>query len=138
MKQINGFINFNGACREAMTWYQECLGGELILSPIAGSPIESQCPPEIKDQIMHASLTKGDAILMGTDMTGMGGYIKGNSVALLINCSSEEEAYTIYTKLSVGGMIVDPLKVQFWGAYFGVFDDRFGIRWMVIYDKSHH
>jgi len=136
MKLINGFINFNGRCREAMTFYQEVWGGDLILSPVAGSPMENMCPPSMKDHLMHASLTNGDAVIMGSDIAGPGGYIKGNTVALLINCSSEEEINALYTKLSAGGEIVDPLKDQFWGDTFGVFDDKFGVRWMIRYGKS--
>ncbi|MDF2430582.1 MAG: PhnB protein [Mucilaginibacter sp.] len=138
MTQINAYINFNGKCREAMTFYQECLGGNLVLQPIEGSPIESQCPASMKTHIMHSSLTKDSLILMASDMTGPGGYIYGNSIVLSLNCSSEEEINTFYSKLSEGGEIVDPLKVQFWGALFGVFDDKFGIRWMLIHDKNQN
>ncbi|HVW97022.1 MAG TPA: VOC family protein [Mucilaginibacter sp.] len=138
MKLINGFINFNGQCREAMTFYQEIFGGDLILSPIEGSPIENLCGPEMKDQIMHSQLTNGNAVIMGTDMTGPGDYVKGNSVGLLINCSNEGEAHSIYEKLSAGGTIIDPIKIQFWGDLFGVFNDKFGINWMVIYSNNQN
>jgi PhnB protein len=136
MTQINAYINFNGKCREAMTFYQECLGGDLMLQTIEGSPIEAHCPSEMKNQIMHSALTKDRLLLMASDMSGPGGYTHGNSVVLSLNCSSEEEIHTFYIKLSEGGQILDPLKVQFWGAWFGVFDDKFGVRWMLIYDEN--
>ncbi|MDP9076476.1 MAG: VOC family protein [Bacteroidota bacterium] len=138
MTHINGFINFNGRCREAMTYYQEILGGDLVLSPIAGSPIENMCPPEIKDHLMHACLKNGSAVVMGTDLTGPGGYIKGNDVALLINCTSEEEINRLYEKLSAGGEIMDPLKEQFWGDTFAAVKDKFGITWMVVLGKNEN
>lgn len=75
-------------------------------------------------------------MLMGSDMVGPDGYIKGNTVALSLNCSSEDEINSFYTKLSEGGKVLDPLKTQFWGAMFGVFNDRYGIRWMLMYDKN--
>ena len=136
MTQINAYINFSGNCREAMTFYKECLGGELTLQTVGGSPIEAQCPAGMKDQIMHASLTKGALLLMGSDMAGPGGLSKGNNIALSVNCSSEEEINTFFSKLSEGGKIIDPLKLQFWGAMFGVLTDKFGIRWMFNYDKN--
>ncbi len=136
MAQINAYIGFNGACREAMTFYKECLNAELDLQTIEGSPIESQCPPAIKHQIMHATLTKGSLLLMGTDMNAPGGYVRGNNVALSLNCSSEDEINTFFNSLSAGGNIIDPLGVKFWGAIFGVLDDKFGIRWMLHYDKN--
>ena len=73
---------------------------------------------------------------MGSDMVGPDGFNKGNNIALSVNCSSEEEINTFFSKLSAGGKIIDPLKVQFWGAIFGVLTDKFGINWMFNYDKN--
>jgi PhnB protein len=136
MTQINAYVGFNGKCREAMTFYKECLGGELSLQTFGGSPMEAQCPAGMKDQILHSSLTKGQLLLMGSDMVGPDGYIKGNDIALSVNCSSEEEINTFFSKLAEGGKIIDPLKVQFWGAIFGVVKDKFGITWMFNYAKN--
>jgi PhnB protein len=56
MTQINAYVGFNGKCREAMTFYKECLDGELTLQTFGGSPMEAQCPAGLKDQILHSSL----------------------------------------------------------------------------------
>ena len=136
MQHINAYIGFNGRCHEAMTFYKECIGGELTFMPVKGSPIEAQCPPTMKDQILHSTLTVNGSLLMGSDMVGPGGYIKGNDMALSVSCSSEEEINSFYSKLGEGGKVLDPLKVQFWGAMFGVVEDKFGVRWMFNYDKN--
>ena len=136
MTQINAYIGFKGQCREAMTFYQECLGGDLMFQPIGGSPIESQFPAGLENEILHCALTKDGLLLMATDCIGPGGYTKGNNVALSLNCSSEDEIRAFYSKLSAGGQIMDPLKEQFWGALFGVFTDKFGIVWMLNYNKN--
>ena len=135
--QINAYVGFNGKCREAMTFYKECLGGELALTTVAESTIAAQCPSAMQDNILHSSLTKnGTLLLMASDMTDHDGFHQGNNISLSLNCSSEEEINTFFSRLSEGGKIIDPLKVQFWGALFGVFKDRFGIRWMLNYDKN--
>jgi PhnB protein len=136
MTQINAYLNFDGNCRQVMEFYKTCLGGDLMLQTVGGSPVEAQCPAGMKDQILHASLTKGSLNLMGSDMSGPEGIIKGNNIALSLNCSSEEEINNFFSSLSAGGKIIDSLKTQFWGAIFGVFVDQFGIRWMLNYDKS--
>jgi len=136
MPQVNPYINFNGKCREAMNFYKDCIGGELTLMPVAGSPLEAQCPPTMKDQIAHASLTNNGFVLMATDMTSPAGYKPGNNIAVSVNCDSEEEISSFYSKLSNGGSVMDSLKVQFWGALFGVVIDKFGICWMLNYDKN--
>jgi len=38
MKQINCIPDFNGNCREAMTFYQKCLGGDLQVTTFADMP----------------------------------------------------------------------------------------------------
>jgi PhnB protein len=136
MTQINAYVTFTGNCREVMTFYKECIGGELTMQTIGGSPIETDFPPKMKNMILHASLTKGSLLLLGSDCVGPDGYTKGNNIALCVNCSSDEEINTFYTKLSAGGKIIDPLGVKFWGAVFGVFTDKFGISWMLNYNKS--
>ena len=137
MTQINPYISFHGKCREAMTFYKECLGGELMFQTVGDTPMGAQCSEDEKEQIMHASLTKDGILLMATDMIAPGQeFIKGTDIALSLSCSSEEEINDFFSKLSAGGEIVDPLKTQFWGALFGVLSDKFGIKWMLNYDKN--
>jgi PhnB protein len=119
-----------------MTFYKDCLGGELTLQTIAGSPIESQCPAAMKDSILHASLIKNNLILMASEMAAPEGLICGNNIALSLNCRSETEISIFFSKLSAGGKIIHPLKLEHWGAIFGVFTDKFGIRWMLNYDND--
>lgn len=137
MTQINAYLNFNGNCREAMSFYKECLGGELSMQTVEGSPIEAQCPSAIKHQILHATLAKDELVLMGSDMQEPGDdFTKGNNIALSLNCSSDEEIKTFFSNLSEGGKISHALKEEFWGATFGVLTDKYGIRWMLNYDKN--
>ena len=137
MATVNPYIGFNGRCREAMTFYKACLGGgELFFVPVEGSPMEAECPPAMKDQILHSSLVKDGFVLMGTDMVGPGGYVPGNSIALSVNCVSAEELNALFTALSAGGQVVDPVKQQFWGALFGMVTDKFGVGWMLNYDNK--
>ena len=136
MTQINAYITFLGNCREAMLFYRDCLGGELAIQTVGGSPIENQCPAAMKEHILHASLQKDGLLLMASEMPGPEGYVKGNSIALSLNCSSEQEINEFFTRLSSGANIIHPLRQEFWGATFGVLTDKFGIRWMLNYDKN--
>ncbi|MEP6615803.1 MAG: VOC family protein [Ginsengibacter sp.] len=138
MSQINAYLTFEGNCSEVMNFYKESLGGELHMQAVEGSPIEDQCTTSMKNQILHATLTKDDLLLMGSDMQGPEGFIKGNNIALSLNCSSEEEINTFFLNLSRGGKITHALTEQFWGATFGVLIDKFGIRWMLNYDKTQN
>jgi len=136
MNAINPYIGFNGKCREAMTFYKKCLGGELELQEVTGSPMEKFWQGA-KDQVFHSSLTiNGLPVIMGSDMVDQSGYTKGNNVALAMSCSSEEEIHSLFDKLSKSGRAFQPLKEEFWGAIFGSMEDQYGIRWILNYNKE--
>jgi PhnB protein len=131
MKRIDAYLFFEKECREAMTFYQQCLGGELSLMPVSESAVADQLPPDRKDLIMHSSLTNGGVALLGADNCMGGPLEKGRSMALALHCSSEEELHEIYNKLSAGGNATHTPRVEVWGDTFGMLTDKFGIDWML-------
>lgn len=142
MAQVNPYITFNGTCEAAFNFYKSVFGGEF---PYIGKfkdmpPTEGKTmPAEAGEKIMHVSLPiGGGTILMGSDTGGewASHFKEGNNIAISINTSSEEEATKIFNGLSVGGSVTMPLDKTFWGAYFGMFTDKFGINWMVNYDYN--
>ncbi|MGC4235596.1 MAG: VOC family protein [Niabella sp.] len=136
MAQINSYLTFNGNCREAMTFYKECLGGKLIFQTVGESPLSEKMPRRMKNCIVHATLSKETLVLMASDMVGEQGFIQGNSVSLSLHCSSEEEIKECYAKLSAGGTPSHPLEENFWGALFGGLTDKFGNHWILHYNKN--
>ena len=119
-----------------MNFYKDCLGGELVLQTIGESPLADKMPPQMKESILHGTLTKDGLVLMASDMVGEKGLAKGNSVSLMLNCSSEEEIKTYYAKLVTGGNADHPLEVSFWGALFGDLTDKYGNHWLLHFDKT--
>ncbi len=136
MAQINSYLTFNGNCREAMVFYKECLGGELMLQTIGESPMADKMPEQMKESILHSTLSKGDLVIMASDMVSDKGLIKGNSVSLMLNCSSEKEIRNYYEKLSAGGEATHPLENTFWGALFGDLTDKYGNHWLLHFQKN--
>lgn len=137
MSTINSYLTFNGNCREAMIFYKNCLGGKLTLQTIGNSPLAAKMPPQMKESIVHATLSKGDLVLMASDMVGEKGLLKGNAVSLMMNCKTEKEIKKYYTKLSAGGHATHPLQISFWGALFGELTDKFGNQWLLHFDKKN-
>lgn len=133
--QINAYIGFSGNCKEAMTFYQQCLGGSLSLVTVGESAMADQMP-DAKDQIMHAMLVReGLVMLMGSDMAKEQ-IVSGNIINLMLNCSSDEEINTFFSKLSEGGVATQAPKLESWGDIFGHLTDKFGINWMLNYNKN--
>lgn len=136
MATINSYLTFNGNCREAMNFYKDCLGGQLMLQTVGESPLSDKMPQQMKDSILHAALTSGDLVLMGSDMVDDRGLIKGNGVSLVLNCTSEAEIRSAYSMLSAGGNATHPLELTFWGALFGGLTDKYGNLWLLSFEQS--
>jgi len=133
MKRIDAYLFFEENCREVMTYYQQCLGGELNLMTVGESPVAGQLPAEMKDKIMHACLSNEGVIIMASDNCMGGPLAQSKNFSLSLVCSNEEEVHALYGKLADGGEVVTAPKVEFWGDVFGMLVDKFGVSWMLNY-----
>lgn len=129
MVQLSPYLHFNGTCRAAMTFYGACLGGELVLQAVGATPLAARLPPALHDHILHATLTAPGITLLASDMLGTEGVIRGNTITVCLHAGDKDELQGRYDQLAVGGMILHPLKDEFFGTY-GDLIDRFGIGWM--------
>jgi PhnB protein len=94
--------------------------------------------PEDQEKFMHISLTTSNGhTLMATDaLESMGQkLIFGNNFHICIQAESEAEADKFFNGLSEEGKIEMPMNKTFWGAYFGMCEDKFGVRWMINYSN---
>ncbi|CAM3710225.1 VOC family protein [Mucilaginibacter galii] len=133
MKRIDAYLFFENNCREAMTYYQQVLGGELNLTIVGESPVAEQLPPEMKDNVLHGKLINDNVVLMASDNCMGAPLDKGRNFSLSLSCSNEEEVHSLYAKLADSGEAVSPPKTEFWGDVFGMLVDKFGISWMLNY-----
>jgi len=133
--QLNAYLHFNGDCAAAFKFYEKCLGGKLVMMPHRGSPAEAQCPPEWLDKILHARLTVGDAVVMGSDAPPQY-QLKPQGFSVSIGVDDPKEAERIYNALSEKGTVRMPMQETFWALRFGMFIDQFGTPWMVNCEKS--
>ncbi|MBK8552180.1 MAG: VOC family protein [Ignavibacteria bacterium] len=140
MTTINPYLNFNGNTEEAFNFYKSVFGGEFsALMRFKDTSHGDKLSAEEKERIMHVSLPIGEtAILMATDgLESMGRkFINGDNFSITIGTDSREEADRIFKELSAGGKVEMPMEDVFWGDYFGMFTDKFGIQWMVSYQKK--
>lgn len=141
MAQVNPYLIFNGNCEEAFLFYQSVFGGDFAyIGKFKDMPADENCPPpsaEEANRIMHVSLPLGNTVLMGSDSTSQSGdAIIGTNFSVSINTDSRAEADKLFNGLSAGGNAFMPMSDTFWGAYFGMFTDKFGINWMVNFDEN--
>ena len=129
MAQINAYLKFDGNCREAMTFYKECFGGELTLNTVKGSPLEGYMKPEDGDKILHSSLISDKLVLFASEMTKP--TTVGDAIFLWINTSGDEETKAIFSKLSRDGNVTAELQPAYWGTQFASVTDKYGLNWYI-------
>lgn len=143
MATFNPYLHFTGNAEEAFHVYRSIFGGDFIRTMRYGDlpPCDdNKVPEDFKNKIMHISLPLGkNNILMGSDaMSEMNGrkFSMGDNFHIAISAESRAEAEKFFNGLSDGGRIDMPLADSFWGSYFGMLVDRFGIQWMVEFETA--
>ncbi len=138
MTKLNVYLNFAGNAEEALNFYKSVFGGEFNSvvrfrdMPMEGVTLEK----EEENKMMHISLPVGkDYVLMASDCLDSmkQKFNQGNNIYITVHPDSKEEADRIFNALSGGGAIEMPIRDQVWGDYFGSFEDKFGVHWMVFY-----
>ena len=144
MASANVYLNFNGNCEEAFNFYKSVFGGEFPyigrFSDMPPGEDGGKMSPEDGNRIMHVSLPVGHGtMLMGSDTGGEWAqyYKQGNNFSVSLSAESQEEADRLFNGLSADGKVTMPMNKTFWGDYFGMFEDKFGINWMVSYNENY-
>ncbi|HKX84801.1 MAG TPA: glyoxalase/bleomycin resistance/extradiol dioxygenase family protein [Pyrinomonadaceae bacterium] len=133
MLGVNPYISFKGNAKEAIEFYKEALGAEVLFSQSYGeSPMKEMGPA---DAIMHATLKLGGShIMMCDDMRPEAASTTGN-ISLAIGLNDTDTAKRFFDNLSQGGTVSMPLEKTFWAEAFGMLTDKFGINWMINCDQ---
>jgi len=141
MAKLNSYLNFDGKAEEAFHFYKSIFGGEFLgeIYKMGSAPGTENLSDEEKNRVMHIALPIGNDLLMGSDIVpGFGQKLNvGNSNYISVFPESRKEADRLFNGLSEGGTIEMPMEDQFWGDYFGCFQDRFGIYWMINYNEEY-
>lgn len=144
MARVSTYLNFPGNTEEAFTFYKKVFKSEFIngIQRFGDLPADPNHPPiaeEVKKMVLHIELPiLGGHILMGTDAPKEMGFTvnRGNNMHIQIEPESREEAKRLFDELSEGGKVEQPIQDMFWGAYYGSFQDKFGVNWMINYQNK--
>ncbi|MFV0389389.1 MAG: VOC family protein [Pyrinomonadaceae bacterium] len=137
MNNANVYLSFNGTCEEAFEFYKSIFGGKFAAIARYSEMPESDeyfIPAGELSRLMHVSLVINEStVLMGSDVVSehKDSLLEGNNFAISINAESKEEADKLFAALSAGGVQKMIMQPTFWGSYFGMLTDKFGINWMI-------
>jgi len=131
---VKPYIAFNGNCEEAVNFYKECMGGEILyIGRYGDSPMKGKGPD---NAVMHCSLKIGDTVIMACDnMSDEHKITPGNNISLAVGSGDIAQAESIFDKMSADGNVTMPIQETFWAERFGMLTDKFGINWMFNVDK---
>jgi len=139
MLNVNPYLHFMGKTEEAMNFYKSIFGGEFSIfqryKDMAGGEKMSE---EDQEKMIHISLPigKGNVLMASDNLESMGHeIIAGDNFHICIHTENEKETDKLFKALTANGKIEMPLNKTFWGAYFGMCRDKFGIQWMISYDQ---
>jgi len=143
MAVVNVYLTFMGNCQDAFNFYRSVFGGDFpYVGKFKDMPTQEGMPPmsdEMGEKIMHISLPiSKETSIMGSDTGGEWAphFTQGNNFSISINAESKDEADRLFNGLAEGGKITIPLSHAFWGDYFGMLEDKFGINWMMSFNDG--
>lgn len=139
MARVSTYLNFPGTTEEAFGFYRSVFGGEFDgpihrFADVPPSPGQPPLAEADRQLVMHVELPiLAGHVLMGTDAPESMGFkvTPGNQVHINLEPDTRAEADRLFEGLAAGGQVEVPMQDMFWGAYFGSFTDRYGVRWMI-------
>jgi PhnB protein len=129
---VQPYLNFDGRCDEALTFYQRSLDAKVeMVMRWKDSPDPSIRPPGNADKVMHCQFRIGDTTVMASDgrNTGKPSF---QGITLSISANSEADADRLFAALAEGGQVQMPIGKTFFSPRFGMVADKFGVGWMIV------
>jgi len=136
---INPYLYFNGNCEKAFNFYRDVFEAEFKYIGRYNDVPQSDKHffNEEENKIMHISLPiNNQTTLMGCDNAVLHKGNTCNNFSLSITTDKKEQADKLFQKLCEGGEIKLAMNETFWGSYYGVVNDKFGINWKISFEKN--
>ncbi len=130
MITLSTYLLLDGSCREALEFYQSCLGGELSITLVSDTPMKAMFPPDAQNRVINARLVATGVSISASDwMLPSEQPVSGNTICLYLSDGTKAETRALFDKLANGANVTDPITEQPFGLY-GALNDKFGVRWM--------
>jgi len=129
-----------GQAEAAMRFYKSVLGGQFAtFQRYKDIPGGEKMPENDQEKMMHISLivNKATTLMASDSVKPMGDDIHpGNNFHICIEAESEAEVDKLFEGFSRDGRVTMPPNKTFWGAYFCMCIDKFGVAWMINYSEN--
>lgn len=134
MIRMNPYLVFAGNAKEAVAFYQQALGAEVLFTQAFGdmpANPEFPLPEEAKDLVAHALLKVGETELMFSDTFPGNQVTVGNNVNICVMSDDAARSKEIFDALAQGGQVTMPFQETFWSPGYGQVVDKFGVNFQI-------
>lgn len=134
MLGVKPYLTFPGNCEEAINFYKDALGAEILfIQKVGDSPMSDMGPA---DNVMHCTLKVGDTHIMASDNMSPEPLNAGNNFSLAVGSDDIPAAEKMFAAIAEGGKVLMPMQETYWAERFGMATDKYGINWMFNCEKA--
>jgi PhnB protein len=134
--QVIAYWSFNGNCREAMQFYQQVFGAELLLQSLADTAPSRLFPPAMERLILQARLTLRNGILLASDLSDSIPLSHGNAFAIRIETDDPGEFQYYHKQLAKKGACSRSILPANALLYTANICDQFGHHWILSCNRA--
>ncbi|MBU5673401.1 VOC family protein [Paenibacillus brevis] len=132
--ELAPYLTMDGNAREAITFYQQALGAEILFLKTFGEMPDNPdfpLPVEMKDKISHAALNVDGAEMMFSDAFPGNPPKLGGMLSVCLTTDEESKAKRIFDALAEEGKVELPFQKTFFSPGYGMVTDKFGIMFQI-------
>jgi PhnB protein len=124
-------LNFRGAAREALDFYQSVFGGRAVAVTYkdAGN-VQNESEA---DWVMWGEVVADNGFhIMAYDVPSQLAWNQGDDPFFVsVRGDDADEISALWQKLSEGSTVMRPLEAAQWAPLYGMLTDRFGVTWVL-------
>ena len=134
MQHVFIYLLFNGACADALHFYERALGAHIeVLTTGGESPMAAKFPASSAHRVINARLKLGEQTIMASDwMLAQQPYPGIHGMFVMLTLGDVDRATTFFAALSEQGTVEEPLHKTPFARAYGTLVDRFGVPWQVM------
>jgi PhnB protein len=131
--KLTPYITLNGRVREAIQFYEQALGAEILSIATYGEmpQMPNTFTDDMRSLVAHAKLKVGASELMLSDSPGGPPAESGKGVTICITTNDVEQSRQIYEALRQEGQVNLPFQEEVFSPGFGDVTDRFGVTFQI-------
>ncbi|MEY9968043.1 PhnB protein [Streptacidiphilus sp. MAP12-16] len=124
-------LNFRGAAREALDFYQSVFGGRAVA--VTYKDAGNVRHENEADWVMWGEVVGDNGFhVMAYDVPSQLPWNQGeNPFFVSVRGDDADEISVLWQRLSDGSTVVRPLEAAPWAPLYGMLSDRFGVTWVL-------